>query len=56
MQKVKINDEYIYIDDKELDQEETGTIDDNNDLDDTQKLDFDDSLYDTLTDIGEYYE
>ncbi len=55
MQKVKYGDSYIFIDDSEIDEKETGIIIKNdNDLEKTQeiKLEFDKaSLDDTITDL-----
>lgn len=51
MKKVKLNDDYIYIDDNEVDDKETGIIIKNEELEKTQELDLSDNLSNTNTDI-----
>ncbi len=55
MQKVKCGDSYIFIDDSEVDEKETGVvIKDNSDLEKTKEIKLDykkDSLEDTVTDL-----
>lgn len=51
MKEIKLNDDYIYIDDSEVDEKETGVIIKDEELEKTQELNLEDKLSNTNTNI-----